>query len=223
MITKIGVIGQQCAGKTTAAKFISEMFDTTITVKFADPIYGTLKAFREEKNRAFMQELGDVAKKYFGELVFVENFMKSVKDIEKHLVLKKSGIRESKHLIICDDIRFSYEFDVAKELGFKIISIDTVTEIRKARAEQQGLDFIGSHNSETEIPVLIFKADLTIIDKGITKDDLRRYIRQGVSMEIDPHYCDVIIQRWENFTGNKIKKLTNAKRKNRAKKIRQAA
>ena len=22
-------------------------------------------------------------------------------------------------------------------------------------------------------------------------------------MEIDPHYCDVIIQRWESFTGQK--------------------
>ena len=22
-------------------------------------------------------------------------------------------------------------------------------------------------------------------------------------MEIDPHYCDVIIQRWENLTGEK--------------------
>jgi DNA modification methylase len=21
--------------------------------------------------------------------------------------------------------------------------------------------------------------------------------------ELDPHYCDVIIQRWENFTGKK--------------------
>ena len=27
-------------------------------------------------------------------------------------------------------------------------------------------------------------------------------------MEIDPHYCDVIITRWEQFTGKKAKKLT---------------
>jgi DNA modification methylase len=26
-------------------------------------------------------------------------------------------------------------------------------------------------------------------------------------MELDPHYIDVIIQRWENFTGEKAIKL----------------
>ena len=26
-------------------------------------------------------------------------------------------------------------------------------------------------------------------------------------MEIDPHYCDVIITRWENFTGQTAKKI----------------
>lgn len=29
-------------------------------------------------------------------------------------------------------------------------------------------------------------------------------------MELDPHYCDVIIDRWEQFTGKKAKKLTTA-------------
>jgi DNA modification methylase len=27
-------------------------------------------------------------------------------------------------------------------------------------------------------------------------------------MEIDPHYCDVIIKRWEDYTGEKAKKIT---------------
>lgn len=26
-------------------------------------------------------------------------------------------------------------------------------------------------------------------------------------MEIDPHYCDVIIDRWEQFTGKKARKI----------------
>ena len=26
-------------------------------------------------------------------------------------------------------------------------------------------------------------------------------------MELDAHYCDVIIKRWENFTGNKAEKM----------------
>ena len=34
--------------------------------------------------------------------------------------------------------------------------------------------------------------------------------RTCYTMEIDPHYCDVIIDRWEQFTGKKAKKLTTA-------------
>ena len=31
--------------------------------------------------------------------------------------------------------------------------------------------------------------------------------RNGFSMELDPHYCDVIINRWETYTGKKAKKI----------------
>jgi DNA modification methylase len=58
---------------------------------------------------------------------------------------------------------------------------------------------------------------------GSTMIACEKLNRHCYMMEIDPHYCDVIIQRWENFTGNKVKKLTNAKRKDRTKKTRQAA
>ena len=31
--------------------------------------------------------------------------------------------------------------------------------------------------------------------------------RKSYTMELDPHYCDVILQRWENFTGEQAKLL----------------
>lgn len=29
-------------------------------------------------------------------------------------------------------------------------------------------------------------------------------------MELDPQYCDVIVARWEKFTGKKAERITNA-------------
>lgn len=31
--------------------------------------------------------------------------------------------------------------------------------------------------------------------------------RKARLMELDPHYCDVIIARWEKFTGKKAEKI----------------
>ena len=33
--------------------------------------------------------------------------------------------------------------------------------------------------------------------------------RKCYMMELDPHYCDVIIARWEKFTGNKAERISN--------------
>lgn len=33
--------------------------------------------------------------------------------------------------------------------------------------------------------------------------------RVGYSMELDEHYCDVIIQRWENLTGKTAERIKN--------------
>ena len=34
--------------------------------------------------------------------------------------------------------------------------------------------------------------------------------RKCFGMEIDPHYCDVIVKRWEDYTGNKAERIENA-------------
>ena len=34
--------------------------------------------------------------------------------------------------------------------------------------------------------------------------------RKCYGMEIDPHYCDVIVKRWEKYTGNKAERIKNA-------------
>ena len=43
---------------------------------------------------------------------------------------------------------------------------------------------------------------------GSTLIAAERLKRQSFLMELDPKYCDVIVKRWEEFTGNKSKRVT---------------
>ena len=57
------------------------------------------------------------------------------------------------------------------------------------------------------------KAPNTILDpflgSGSTLIACEQTNRICYGMEIDPAYIDVIIERWENFTGQKAKLVTN--------------
>ena len=55
------------------------------------------------------------------------------------------------------------------------------------------------------------KENETILDvfggSGSTLIACEQLNRKCYMMELDPHYVDVIIERWENFTGQKAKLL----------------
>lgn len=178
MIVKIAVVGQQCSGKTTAAKSLIKHFEHHAVIKIADPIYDTLKALRQEKHRAFMQQFADLAKIHFGDEILVEIFKEKVLDLQdkcdKDFPSMKSlnTVMGNDILIVCDDIRFPYELKTVKELGFKLIAINANVKVRKERSDRLGLDFIENHNSETLVPQLFPSADYTIIDEGISMDEL---------------------------------------------------
>ena len=45
------------------------------------------------------------------------------------------------------------------------------------------------------------------LGSGTTLIACEKLKRVCYGIEIDPHYCDVILQRWEDFTGKKAKKV----------------
>ena len=45
---------------------------------------------------------------------------------------------------------------------------------------------------------------------GSTLIAAERLKRQSFLMELDPKYCDVIVKRWEDFTGNKAKRVSSS-------------
>lgn len=163
-IAKIALIGGQCAGKTTIMEAVRSSFESSAILKFADPIYGALKALEKPKNRAFMQDFGDLAKKHFGEYVFVDAFR------------EKSNAITSVDLIACDDVRRTYEAELVHELGYFIVFVDTSEEVRKLRADALGLSFMPNHNSESEIA------------------SLRRYAHYGIDGGAPLHAVKTVVQ-----------------------------
>jgi len=59
-----------------------------------------------------------------------------------------------------------------------------------------------------------FKAKNIILDpflgSGSTLIACEKTNRVCYGMELDPHYCDVIINRWEQFTGKEAKLLNGS-------------
>ena len=48
------------------------------------------------------------------------------------------------------------------------------------------------------------------LGSGSTLIACEKLKRKCYGMEIDPHYCDVIVKRWEEFTGNKAERVERA-------------
>lgn len=172
---KIACIGQQCSGKTTLAKFFMKEYLHNYHIKQADPIYAAVRALGYKKHRAFMQEFGDLAKKHFGKKIFTEVFSKKVRETELNIINHHAfdAIDENRALIINDDVRFDWELENVKTLGFITISIKCSAEVRKQRAKKQGYEFLEKHNSEIEIQDLIPQADHIIENGEMHIDELQ--------------------------------------------------
>lgn len=91
-------------------------------------------------------------------------------------------------------------------------------------ARNQGME--RSHPSEKAIKVLTeiindySKANTIILDpfggSGSTLIACEKLDRRCYMMEIDEHYCDIIIQRWQNYTGKEAIKIDERARKSKA-------
>ena len=59
-----------------------------------------------------------------------------------------------------------------------------------------------------------FKNANTILDlfggSGSTLIAAERLKKQSFLMELDAHYCDVIVKRWEDFTGKTAKRVSSS-------------
>lgn len=156
---KFAVVGEQCSGKTSAAKFIGRHFSCPEIVKFAQPIYDVLDVLQRPKHRAFMQQFSSMAKQHFGDMIFNELFANRVNDLMANPVGADS--------VICDDLRFPFELTLVRKLGFITIGIHADEDVRAERAERLGLDFITDHESEIHALDCVKASDHIIRDEGL--------------------------------------------------------
>lgn len=175
---RIAIIGMAHSGKTSLLhalhREVTHNGNIVKIIKFADPIYNTLDVLKRSKHRLFMQDYGDLVKKHFGEMFFVDYF--------KRIILETDSLRPRVFLpndyIFCDDVRRTYEFDAVKEMGFVTIYSDCDDEIRRRRAEEVGMTLNDQHNSENEVKTLKEKCDV-VVDNSCPIGKLRN-IAQSV-------------------------------------------
>ena len=100
-----------------------------------------------------------------------------------------------------------------------LFELDFKTFLAHMDAWYVGRDATQGYKHPTQKPVeLVFPAIYALTEKGdiildcfagsgTTLIAAEEYERKAYVMELDPYYCSIIIQRWEDLTGKKAKKL----------------
>ena len=155
---KIALIGNSQSGKTTTADFFKEFFEEkditeVVNLKFADPMFEYLDCIGRGKVREFMQDLGDLTKKHYGEGIFIESLTRS------DAVLCTNEPEDWQFPPICDvitidDVRTKLEFDTVLALGYTTVYIDSSIVTRAKRSSENGVGLNDAHNSESEVSSL---------------------------------------------------------------------
>ena len=162
---RIGIVGQQCAGKTTLADIIGYP-----VVKFAAPLYEINAVLREGKSRDFMQKMSDLAKECFGVDKFLDLFAETMDYVYPHHVN-----------LLCDDVRFILEAQYLLDNNWKLVYIDAPEDLRRQRAAAQGLEFLPNHNSEKALCEILKPLCSTVIVNDDNLDHLARLARYILS------------------------------------------
>ena len=154
---KIALAGNMRAGKDVSAEYIKKTYlNTAKLFSFAEPIYDILHmvqdslGFKQEKNRVFLQFLGDWARK-------------QQSDIWVDKLIKKMEFTTTP--IFVTDARYLNELTRLKEENFIIVRINADENIRIARGATNL-----SHSSELELD--LFKDYDYIIDNNTSFENL---------------------------------------------------
>jgi hypothetical protein len=166
-VHKLAFCGKMGAGKSVAIvsslDCLADLYggDNVIgySIKFANPLYQSMLAFHRmtkgQSERTFLQRLGDLARREFGDDIMEKIFSENVGGV----ITNKLPIVSQEHVLIsCDDVRFLNEYKLVKSLGFTVIRVDAPDEIRKQRLG----DAYTNVNHRSEVELALFSPDYVI-------------------------------------------------------------
>ena len=234
-ITKLGDIWQLgrhrlMCGDSTSIDAVEKLMDGQMAdMVFTDPPYGyNYQSNKREKSKKFdVLENDDKNLDFFPNIRIVCNgfvficttwkvldkwipFFKKYYDLTNMIIWDKGGggIGDLKHTFSTD-----YEVILCSNSGKEIKGkrIGSVWNIPKDSAN----DYVHPTQKPVKLPATAIEnttnAEDIVLDvfggSGSTLIACEQLERTCYMMELDPKYCDVIIKRWESFTGEKAVKL----------------
>ncbi|MEI6387120.1 MAG: hypothetical protein WCQ50_10815 [Spirochaetota bacterium] len=160
---KLAFAGQMRAGKDTCGDYVSRKYGGVI-MKFATPIYDIMyyaqKRTRkpQEKWRKFLQVVGTELFRSEDPNVWINLLVEEVKDLGPDVN------------VVLTDARFTNEFVILQNAGFKVIKIERDAHLREERMEQGHEKALEVHSSEKD--VLTFDSFDAVVANNGTFDEL---------------------------------------------------
>lgn len=121
--------------------------------------------------------------------------------------IKEYGFRQP---IVVDEemviIAGHTRLQAAQQLGLKKIPVHIATGLTPVQVKAYRLADNRTHeDSQWDEELLAIELDSTLVDSfggsGTTLIACEKLKRQARMIELDPIYCDVIVKRWQEFTG----------------------
>lgn len=201
-------------------EFLQSVYESYyIVMKDGASIYAF---YKELGSGVFMRKMRDAGLTYKQELVWVKNqlvlggskyqsmYEPCVMGCKGKSIKKWNGGRKQRSVI--ESIDFMNEDELRAEIKNLLAEQDDIDVIRERKQLVNDL-----HPTMKPIRLLAklirnsSDAGDVVVDffggSGSTLIACEQLVRKCRTMELDPHYCDVIIQRWENLTGLKAELL----------------
>lgn len=196
IVHKIAFTGKMGAGKGAAAVLfpgiVSDVYGAENVrawiFSFAWPLKQCARIFHQndvKKPRIFLQRLGDLARREFGEDIMDRILTENVQGLITNVI---PNVPQKHIVIMCDDLRFLTEYELLKKMGFTVVCVEADEKIRQQRLG----DTFTNANHRSEMEMKLFEPDIVIFNN----------INEPQMPTFERHFKDTLVkQGWFETNG----------------------